>query len=212
MSKIKFILFVLILALFGCNKTPDVQPEKEVASPAPAPEPKLTPVQEAVINLAQTKSLEKAVGISTPFMEDTHNDYSMGTILFATWASEFLMWDMLEKIPDNKRVEIMKDPQAFRGMKLCSRGSIVQIRADRSFGKVVYDGILSVGWGGYISFIATGSTAGINENTGGVNFCGIVSGARSYNNSGGGTTHSLAVVGMFDIQENNPNYKNYQSY
>lgn len=36
------------------------------------------------------------------------------------------------------------------------------------------------------------------------NFCGVTTGKYSYSNSGGGTTHAVFLVGMFDLPENKP--------
>ena len=33
-------------------------------------------------------------------------------------------------------------------------------------------------------------------------FCGIATGRDTYANTGGGTTHAVRVVGMFDLPEN----------
>ncbi len=35
-------------------------------------------------------------------------------------------------------------------------------------------------------------------------FCGVVTGLFDYANSGGGTGHAVAIVGLFDIAENRP--------
>ena len=97
----------------------------------------------------------------------------------------------------------MKDSEEERGRRICTRGKLIEIHAERtSYGKL-YDGGMFMGWSysRVVSFIAVGSTRGINQGSR-ARFCGVVIGRYSYSNSGGGVTHAVQLVGVFDIPEN----------
>jgi hypothetical protein len=97
----------------------------------------------------------------------------------------------------------MKDPEAERGKRLCSLGTINQIEVDRSAGSPIYNGGLMTPGFDSVRFSAVGSSGDLVEGSG-ARICGIVTGKYSYSNAGGGTTHAVYLVGMFDIPQNKP--------
>jgi hypothetical protein len=95
------------------------------------------------------------------------------------------IWRALDGMDDNVRVEVIKDPHAYRGKKLCSRGTITQIFADRSLGKPVRFGVLDTGIMNIIRFVAVGSSQGVMEGAE-ARFCGIIIRLHGYSNVMGG--------------------------
>jgi hypothetical protein len=52
-----------------------------------------------------------------------------------------------------------------------------------------------------VRFYAVGSSGDLVQNRP-ARFCGAVAGRYSYDNAAGGSTHAVAVVGLFDLPEN----------
>src|SRR5690606_14150052 len=116
-----------------------------------------------------------------------------------------LRWADLEAMTDTEYKEVAKDPAAFRGEKLCNRGSIVQISTDRTLGAPIYVGLMSGGWAMNLTyFVAVGSSAGVVEGAT-VRYCGIVAVMHTYDSAHGGFRHAINSVGLFDIPENHGN-------
>jgi hypothetical protein len=135
-------------------------------------------------------------------MDDTANDVSAGAVLLGLWASRHLTWDELQAVPETRQALVMKDPDAERGKRICARGPIIEIRAEKTdVGKFFHGGIFNGGYGRVVRFLAVGSTGELVEQSRG-RFCGIITGTQSYSNTGGGTTHSVFAVGMFDLHDN----------
>lgn len=171
------------------------------AKPAAPAEPPKPPEPTFAERLAAQSSLSGAVAMLRPLMTDTVNETSAGAAGLALWASKNLTWADLQSVPETKRSMVMKDPEAERGKRLCSTGTINEIQVDRSGGAPVYiGGMMTPGYDS-VRFMAVGSTGALVENSG-ARLCGIVAGRFSYSNAGGGTTHAVQVVGMFDLPEN----------
>jgi len=79
--------------------------------------------------------------------------------------------------------------------------SVVEIHADHSVNPPIFNGGIMTSSYNIVRFYAVRSTSKINEDSV-ARFCGIITGTQSYSNNGGGTTHALLTVGMFDIPEN----------
>lgn len=194
MTKYFLILLVMIFAI-ACKdkKPPPIQPEPTVES-TPTPEPP-NPVN--VIKL--TKTVSAAVNVAKPFMAHvTDGEVNPGTLLFAVWADEHLTWQELAAMPEARQAVVMKDPPASYGQKLCAPGVVFEIRKDGDFW---VGGITNGGFHQIVRFVGIKSSGDIVQNSS-AKFCGIITGTESYSNSGGGTTHAVNVVGMFDLPEN----------
>lgn len=196
-----FFVFVTLLVGFSLSQ------RKPAWQPPQATAPTVTPKPEPI---APTKpkppeTVRSVVGGLSPFMGNVHEGSSASEIagVLANALLRFTpeqVWLELNRIPDNSRAEVMKDPASFRGKKLCSRGTVVQIAVDRSLGKPLWFGGISVGEG-VVRFLAVGSSKGIVENTP-ARFCGFVTGLQSYDNQLGGGTTGVEAVGVFDLPEN----------
>lgn len=172
----------------------------EAAPPAPAapaepPKPTLSQLLNA------TKDTATAVDLLRDHFEDGSDTIDPATAMFAVWSTSRMQWTDLQKLAETQRSLVMKDSEAERGKRLCASGSIVEIAADRSAGKPIYRGGLITSAMNVVRFDAVGSTGTLVERSA-ARICGVVTGKESYSNSGGGVTHAVRLVGMFDLPEN----------
>lgn len=151
-----------------------------------------------------TPDLPRAIAIARPAMTDEQGKLSQGAALLAMWgAVKSLKVGQVRSLPESSFASVMKDSDEERGRHLCTRGNIIEIRAERTPHGKLYEGGMFMGWGysNVARFIALGSTRGINQGSR-AQFCGVVIGRFSYANSAGGATHAVQLVGLFDIPEN----------
>lgn len=171
------------------------------ATPTAAPAPMPPTLAE---RLARATTLSEAIAMTKPLMGDVQGeDVNQGAALLAMWWTHRTgLWSELVAMPDTKRAEVMKDPEPWRGRRICMTGSVTQIFRDKSTSSSapVYMGVLYHN-GGFVRFLAVQSTEGIVEQTP-ARFCGVTIGLQSYPNVSGGTTHAIQVVGLFDIPAN----------
>jgi hypothetical protein len=104
-------------------------------------------------------------------------------------------------VPETSFARVGKDSAAERGKRLCGRGTIISITADHSSEGTAYMGQFMMQGQKVLDYIAVGSTGDLVARNS-ARFCGIVTGTSSYSNSGGGQTHAVRVVGMFELEEN----------
>ena len=131
-------------------------------------------------------------------MSDTTDELSPGMAGFATWASAHMKWSSLMAAESTAYGKFMKDSNAERGKRVCLSGEIVQIARAGD----VFDGIVYSFWQSQtVRFLAVGDTGELVQGSK-ARFCGIAIGAYSYKNSGGGVTHGIQAVGMFDLNAN----------
>lgn len=187
----------LVGLVLGCER--DKPPP-----PLPAPSPEATLPREPTFaeRLNSTTDVTRAVSMLRPSMGDTTNEVAPAALMLAAWSANFLTWESLSALPETKHALVLKDPELERGKRNCYQGQIIEIRVDRSGGMPIYLGGIMTGVGNVARFAAVRSTGPIVAGTQQVRFCGIVTGIYSYANTGGGTTHSVFVVGMFDLPEN----------
>jgi len=151
--------------------------------------------------LEKTGILSDAIRLLRPHMGDTVGvDPHPIAAAMGLWARSNMRWGELERMYDSRRVEVEKDPDRFRGEKLCVRGEIVEIYADRSVDPIVHVGGMAAG-DGFVRFIAVRSTRGLVAGSS-ARFCGIFTGMQTYTNTLGGMTSAPFVVGMFDLEQN----------
>jgi hypothetical protein len=168
---------------------------------APAIPEKLEPT--LMEQLAEETTLPGALKVIGPHFDDATDDLDPGALKFALWSASHLKWQDIQQLPETKHAKVLKDPDAERGKRNCYRGKIAQIQVDRSAGTPVYLGGLVTGGGTVLRFAAVGSTGELVEDSY-ANFCGVTTGKYSYSNAGGGTTHAVFLVGLFDLPENKP--------
>lgn len=151
-----------------------------------------------------TSSLSRALSLARKVMTDERGKLSKGAALLAFWAARNgLKVGQVRALPESGYKSVMKDSDEERGRYICTRGKLIEIRAEKTAYGKLYEGGMFMGWGysKVARFIAVGSTRGINQGSR-ARFCGVVIGRYSYSNSGGGTTHAVQLVGVFDIAEN----------
>lgn len=192
---------VMILASLACNKVEKAKAEPSTSSvePPPPPAPPKPPTLAEQL-MAQT-SLQGALSVTKPHFVDSNEGLTPAAAALALWGTSNLRWSELNALPETKFALVMKDSEAERGKRLCAGGSIIEIAVDRSSGSPVYMGGLITPGGKVLRFAALGSTGELVQNSS-ARFCGVVTGRESYSNSGGGTTHAVFAVGLFDLPEN----------
>jgi hypothetical protein len=190
---------LLVLISTGCKEA-ERQAE---AAPAPVvvplpPPPAPSPPQ---IILSKT-TLTDALSFSKPFMVDVPDEPSQGTVLLGLWAREHLSWSDVKARRDETTIaRIRKDPSREQGKRMCQSGRILQIAAEPADHGHEFRGVLMNAFDEHVSFVAVGSAKGLVRRSQ-AQFCGIVTGVLNYKNRGGGTTHSVQMVGMFDLPGN----------
>lgn len=199
---------VLIALLTGVifwlrgNEVPTATQEDksaDAARPTFEPAPAAPTIAQQV---AAAADLAAVIDVLRPHMGDVRGEEAdPAGALLAVNAGDRLTWAALKAMGDSERAAIMKDPDAYRGRKLCSRGSIIEIHADRSVNPPVFSGGLMTASWDVVRFIAVHSTGSLVKDSP-AHICGIVTGLQSYQNAGGGVTHAVLMTGVFDLPEN----------
>jgi hypothetical protein len=168
------------------------------AEPSPPPPPE-TPAQK----LAKASTLDQALTITRPLMGDSYNELDTGMLALGMWSLEHLTWKDVAVLKNETSIKsTMKDPDGARGKRMCARGSLIQIEVFKlQDGRKGFEGLMWDNRRQLIKFVAAKSTGELVANSP-ARFCGVVTGKYSYANSGGGTGHAVAMVGMFDLPEN----------
>ena len=186
------------------NSSPAPQSQQEPDRVAQPPPPEPSPAERALEQVLESgDTLPQAIETLRPMMTDTHGEaMDPGAVILAIWAaSKNVKWEDLQAIPATKYGLVMKDPDSERGKRLCARGSIVQIQVERTeYGKL-FHGVFATSRYQFIRYSVVGSTGELIEGSR-AKLCGVVTGLSSYPNVQGGITHSVYVVGMFDLPVN----------
>jgi hypothetical protein len=193
-----FIVLGVVAGLTKDARSPTPAAAAETAPPAAAAPSASEPTRHE--RAANWESLQIALAETTPFMDDTLNDHSEGTVLLTAWAIKRLKMTDILSLPETTRGRVMKDSFATRGSKLCVTGRVSQIQAERVGASTIYLGGIMRSYE-VTRFVAVGDTGTIEEGSR-ARFCGIVTGRHSYSNTGGGTTIAPQLVGMFDLPTN----------
>lgn len=180
---------------------PTSAPVPAVVAVAPPAMPTPTAVVEAVEDTPVT--LWGAVRQYKSRMGDEYTGDKMpeGARLLGWWAMKHLRWWDFSELPKTKFALALKDPEEERGKVLCDTGLVFEILVERipDMGKIAHVGVTTRG--DVYQFVAVGDTGKIVEGSK-ATFCGVLVGKWDYPNSGGGTTHALRLVGMFDLPAN----------
>ena len=174
----------------------------ELAAPTSKSEPAAPPPETPAEEIVKLRTLPEALSLAKPYMTEVYGETSEGTRLLVLWALSQMTWDHVGVEEDETtHAEVLKDVELERGKRLCWRGSVIQIVADRSLGDAVYTGLLYSSQGDLYHFYGVGSSGDLVEDSY-ARFCGIATGKFDYPNSVGGTGHAIELVGMFDLPEN----------
>lgn len=154
--------------------------------------------------LAKEEDLSKAMAAISEIrklIENVEDGTSLAIteqVAVATYLkSAYMKYPAIQALPSTNYAESMKDPESERGKSITVQGSIIQISRDGTF----FTGLICTNYCSKVyHFITPGETTGVNRgNT--ASFSGVMVQRYSYSNSGGGTTHSLALVGYFKDQD-----------
>ncbi len=149
-----------------------------------------------------------------------HNEedekHSRGQRAIVSWAVRKMRWaDVAVTTNETTYALAEKDIRAERGKRLCITGRVNEIHK-RSFGAhdggvsyVVYDGLIEpptvrngeVVADDIFSFVVVKSSGKIVQRDD-ARLCGVVVDRFDFNDSTGGFTKAIDVVGMFDLPEN----------
>jgi hypothetical protein len=206
---VRRLLPVALAMLAACSKAPPPIAADD-AGTAPAIEPPASAMPEAPpepspLDIILAKStMADALVVASPLMEDKFDESSPGTLLFAAWAAQHLRWQDVD-VPKNETsiAKVQKDVDAERMKRLCFTGRVVQIQVTRASYGAVYAGLLESYSGNLAHFYAVQSTGDLVADHQG-RLCGVVTGRYDYKNSGGGSSHAIDMVGMFNLPENHP--------
>ena len=188
------LLFVSLLA--ACGKSEPVK--TELTQPA-----LIQPQESNVIPDIVATNLVDAIEQVKPQMTDAAagEQSSNGKILLARWAMKNMNFSEIQSLPSSSFALTMKDPDETRGRKLCIQGSVIEISVEKvPDGKIAIAGMFDASHNIY-RVIAVGSSGDITSESR-AKFCGVIIGREDYENSNGGVSHAVALVGMFDIPEN----------
>lgn len=152
--------------------------------------------------LRAAKTLADALPIVRPYMNDTPNESSLGTEMLALWGTGGLTWSDAYSSKDETSPELAKkDIDAERGKRVCRVGTIVEIAKKGTGPTTHFAGLLRSPRGDLFHFLAVRSTGSLVQGSRG-RICGVITGLYDYENSGGGVSHALDIVGLFDLPEN----------
>lgn len=212
MDAVRWIGTVLILGLAGtcgvgmCAKECSPSAKKKTGGASTsrkAPKQKAAPKEDPIETLLAIQSMPEALAACLPSMGDSVDSPSVGGALFAIWAARKMNL-LFVRVPRNETsfAAVKKDSVGERGKRICFNGKIVEIaKSDNGQGDTIYEGKMFDSDFNIATFYAAGSTEGVFEGTK-TRFCGVVSGRHSYSNAGGGTSHSVEMIGVFDIPAN----------
>jgi hypothetical protein len=202
-------LFIVLgcFCFFGCQD----QQKSQVLTSTTIESPRITKNEEvkpvipeekpAVIPEAQT--LEDELAIVKSGFEDV--ELNKFIAVFVKWSSSHLRFSDIDKI-ETSFEKVMKDSDSERGKKICFAGRVIEIHTTKTpFGKVFNGNMFDQSHNVY-HFVNVKSSGDIVEGSQ-ASACGVVVGTYSYPNSVHGTTHTVNIVGMFDLPENNPKTK-----
>lgn len=150
----------------------------------------------------QAPDLASAIQLFKNDIAVTNNEMPKALGELAAWHTAVgITWKDINAIPETTYGKVMKDPITEGGKRLCVSGTVIEINADHSVQPPMYHaGIMSDSFKA-TRVLAVGSTGEIEADKH-ARFCGIVTGAVSYDNAGGGTTNAPYLIGMFDLPEN----------
>ncbi len=203
------VLFAVnVVLVVGCGKGSTKKAKgkesKSVQAKSDSSETKTEPPREPSLadKMSEATTLSEAVSLLKPHMENSRDKYSKAANALMKWAlSHDVKFEDITALEETSYKEVMKDPFVERGKRLCARTRIIQIHAHHTGDKTWYTGVVQRGYSRVYRFMAFGSTGDLVQDKR-AKFCGVVIGRHSYKNSGGGTTHGVELVGMFDLKEN----------
>lgn len=201
---LKTLALVGIACAVAC--TPKAQATKDDAGAAVAVAPKEAPPpppkKSVEDQVEESVTFAAAFALAKPEMEDSTGKLDHGTVMLARWSAKGLRWsDVVVAQNETTFASVQKDSEEARGKHMCVSGSIIQIEVVKTDVGKLFDGLLSDYSHNLYKFTVAGSTGDLVEGSA-ARLCGVVTGKHQYSNSGGGTGHTIKLVGMFDLPAN----------
>lgn len=187
---------------------PPLPPANTAPAPSTSPPPPEKPKEEItpatiIKNVAAYDTFDEALSVALGFMEEERNSDSIGAVLLAAWGAKKMRWsDVFVAKDEVSYAAVKKDSDTAKGKRLCHTGRIVEIKKDAigEYGPI-WVGQMMLSRARVLRFLAVGSSGDLVERSR-ARICGVVTGLFTYDNAVGGTSHAVAVVGMFRLPEN----------
>jgi hypothetical protein len=180
----------------------DTTTNKTVATPQESPEDK---ARKWLSDFIANDNLDEAIETMKPKFDDAVDKIPTGVAIFLAWANKNLRYSDIMNKGQTTFAQVMKDSDSERGKKICVSGSVVEIKVvkvNEDLFKFKYsEGELRDGAYNIYRFYNVKSSGDIVESSWATT-CGVVIGRYDYSNSGGGTSHAIALVGMFYLDIN----------
>ena len=194
---------LLLFASLGCKGSDS--PPKVTAPDATNPSPNDVAIVSPLEKILSARDLAQAVLIGREVWKNADEDWPADAKYMVKWLadkSEIFIEDIqiLEKTTTGL---VLKDVASERGKRIClERPAIVQLAKSHSsrLGMVYYSGLLQENRQQYSIYAVKDTGTLIQKQK--ARFCGIVTGIYTFKNTGGGTTISPFLVGMFDLPTN----------
>lgn len=166
--------------------------------------PLLDPLEEA----KTLPELIKLISSFDGFVDDKPNLSSKATYLITYWSSFHMKWnDVFVSNNETSFKKSRKDIGEERFKKMCVDGNLIQIEVIKPDDKSKwFVGLMMDKYHNIYHFNAVKGSGDLVEGSF-ATYCGLVTGLYDYSNSGGGTSHAIDMVGMFDLMENHPEIK-----
>lgn len=188
------ILTFLLIGLSACQDAP--KQSQAIQASLIAPTPTLIPTHTPTVmeRLENVSNVREAVSICSPAMGNTQDEDNVGGLCLALWGSKHFTWNTVSVQRDETSPGmVFKNSESQLGKRICTVGSVVEIHENS-----ITTGEIHGFSGTLYHFYTVGSSGTIVENST-AHLCGFVVGVYSYSNSGGGTSHAIDLVGMWDL-------------
>lgn len=209
---IKYIVLAcFMICVTACNKKVESNTSKVIAEPPLVvektdKEKKEEEFEQFKLSIIRSHSPDEAInGCSILFSDERFEHENLGRACFLWWARTNLTFEHVNvKKNETTYGLIMKNSAPQIGKRLCAVGSIIQIEESGNTGNTVSYGLISSGTN-LIHFTNAGSSGNLVEGKI-ARMCGYTIGQYHYNNSGGGSSHAIDLVGMWDLNWKMPTY------
>lgn len=202
---------LLTVSLINCKKKEDEAPPPPPATtvePVPTPPP-VAPSAPTTVNLQPVapapgqapNTLGEAIMFAKPQMRDSTGAPDEGSnTLLNYWKDKKYAWAQLEAVPPTTEAAFLANPDAERGKRICSPGTVQQLNKTNPT-PPVHEGMLTTQANETVSFGAVGDVTGIRQGGPG-KFCGIATGIQNTTGANGAQVRAIRSVGMFDTPAN----------
>jgi hypothetical protein len=204
---------LLFVSLSCCSRGTEAPARGEPARPtglaaeppASLAAPALPSAPDPYVEVLKLASYAPALAYARPLMGDAANGMSLGAKVMTVWAAKRMrLADVAVVANETSYLLVQKDSERERGKRMCVTGRLIEIQKQQQnfVPEAIFLGGMFMGATLHVvRFAAVGSTEELVESSVG-RFCGLVAGTYSYANSGGGVTHAVSMIGMFDLPEN----------